>query len=145
MARFKAEMPTELMKVFSDLEDNVEDIFGEMTHAGAEIVYQNVLKNMKKSFKTTKSLEKGLKITRVYKTPSDDGINTHVGFYGYDGVPTKKYPKGVPISLKALAREYGTSVGEGGEAKKPFFRKSFKKQEIEDAMLKIQEKRIGDG
>ncbi|MBQ8892557.1 MAG: hypothetical protein IJ068_06825 [Bacilli bacterium] len=142
MARFKAEMPTELMKVFSDLEDNIEDIFGEMTQAGAKVVHQNVVRNMKKSFKNTESLEKGLKITRVYKTPSDDGINTHIGFYGYDGVPTKKYPKGVPIPLKALAREYGTSRG---EAKKPYFRKSFKKDEIEDAMLKIQEKRIGDG
>lgn len=135
-------MPTELMKVFSDLEDNIEDIFGEMTQAGAKVVHQNVVRNMKKSFKNTESLEKGLKITRVYKTPSDDGINTHIGFYGYDGVPTKKYPKGVPIPLKALAREYGTSRG---EAKKPYFRKSFKKDEIEDAMLKIQEKRIGDG
>ena len=50
---------------------------------------------------------------------------------------TKKHPKGVPISLIALAREYGTSSGEG---KKPFFRKSFKKAEIEAEMKKVQEK-----
>ena len=145
MARFNVEMPREIIKQFSNLEDNIEDILGEMTQAGAKVVHDNVVKNMKKSFKKTDSLEKGLKITRTYKTPSDDGINTHIGFYGYDGIPTKKYPKGVPIPLKALAREYGTSrKGKQVEAKKPFFRISFKKQQIEDAMLKIQEKRIGD-
>lgn len=141
MAKFNSEIPNELIQHFTDLEDNVEEIFGEMTQAGAKAVYKNVVSNMKKSFKTTKSLEKGLKITRVYKSPSDDGINTHIGFYGYDGESiSKKNPKGTPIPLKALAREYGTST----EAKKPFFRKSFKKQEIENAMLKVQEKRLGE-
>ena len=37
----------------------------------------------------------------------------------------------------SLAREYGTS---SGESKKPFFRKSFKKAQIENAMKKVQEK-----
>ena len=138
MAKFNAEIPNELIKVFSDLEDNIDTIFGEMTKAGAKVVYKNVLSNMKKSFKTTRSLEKGLKITRVYKTISDDGINTKVAFYGYDGIPTKKYPKGKPIPLKAQAREYGTPT----EAKKPFFRKSFNKQQIEAEMLKVQDKYI---
>ena len=36
-----------------------------------------------------------------------------------------------------MAREYGTS---NGEAKKPFFRKSFKKDEIENEMRKVEEK-----
>lgn len=142
MARFKNEVPADLIKQFEDLEDNLEDIFGKMTKAGAEVVFKNVTNNMKKSFKTTRSLEKGLKITRVYKTPSDDGINTHVGFYGYDtDNVSKRYPKGVPIPLKALAREYGTPT----EDKKPFFRKSFKKSEIEQAMQAVQDKYIGDG
>lgn len=142
MARFKNEVPTDLIKEFEGLEDNIEDIFGKMTKAGAEVVHKNVISNMRKSFKTTRSLEKGLKITRVYKTPSDDGINTFIGFYGYDKESkSDKYPKGKPIPLKALAREYGTPT----EAKNPFFRKSFKKQEIEQEMLKVQEKYIGDG
>lgn len=132
MARFNAEIPSELLKVFEGLETNCEDIFGKMTKAGAEVVYKNVKSNMKSVFKTTKSLEKGLKITKVYKTPSDDGINVHVGFYGYD-------ENGVPIPLKAMAREYGTSRG---EQKKPFFRKSFKKSQIEQEMLKVQDKYI---
>lgn len=132
MAKFKNELPYELMKVFEDLETNCDEMFGEMCKAGAEVVYNNALANMKKAFKSTRSLEKGLKITKVYKTPSDDGINVHVGFYGYT-------EDGVPIPLIALAREYGTSKG---EAKKPFFRKSFKKKDIEQAMQKVQDKYI---
>ena len=132
MAKFHSELPNDLMKVFEDLETNCDDMFGEMCKAGAETVYSKVKANMGKVFKSTKSLEKGLKITRVYKTPSDDGTNVHVGFYGYT-------EDGVPIPLIAQAREYGTSKG---EAKKPFFRKSFKKKDIEQVMQKVQDKYI---
>lgn len=136
MAKFHSELPNDLMKVFEDLETNCEDMFGEMCKAGAQVVYARVKANMGKVFKSTKSLDKGLKITRVYKTPSDDGINVHVGFYGYT-------EDGVPIPLIAQAREYGTSrEGKDHEAKKPFFRKSFKKKEIEEAMQKVQDKYI---
>ena len=136
MARFKNELPYELMKVFEDLETNCDEMFGEMCKAGAEVVYNNVMTNIKKAFKSTRSLEKGLKITKEYKTPSDDGINVHVGFYGYND-------EGVPIPLIAQAREYGTSRnGKEHEKKKPFFRKSFKKSEIEQAMQKVQDKYI---
>ena len=142
MARFSAELPNDLIKLFEGLKKNCTDIFGEMVEAGAETVYRNVQSNMSKSFKTTSSLEKGLKKTRVYKTPSDDGINVKVAFYGYDSDKvTKKYPNGVPIPLIAMAREYGTS---SGERKKPFFRKSFKKKEIEQAMKRVQDKHIKD-
>lgn len=132
MAKFQSELPNELIKVFEDLETNCEDMFGEMCKAGAKVVYDNVISNMGKAFKSTKSLEKGLKVTKVYKTPSDDGINVHVGFYGYND-------EGVPIPLIAQAREYGTSKG---EAKKPFFRKSFKKKDIEQEMQQVQDKYI---
>ena len=132
MAKFHSELPNDLIKVFEDLETNCEDMLGEMCNAGAKVVYSNVKSNMSKAFKSTRSLEKGLKITKVYKTPSDDGINVHIGFYGYND-------EGVPIPLIAQAREYGTS---SGEKKKPFFRKSFKKKDIEEAMQKVQDKYI---
>ena len=132
MAKFQSELPNDLMKQLEDLTNKCEDVFGEMTKAGAEVVYKNIRSNMANAFKSTKSLDKGLKITKVYKTPSDDSINTHVGFYGY----TKD---GTPIPLIAMAREYGTSRG---EAKKPFMRKSFKKKEIEQAMMQVQNKYI---
>lgn len=135
MAKFKEELPYELMKVFEDLETNCDKMFSEMCQAGAGVVYSNVKSNMRKAFKSTKSLEKGLKKTKVYKTPSDDGVNVHVGFYGYT-------EDGVPIPLIAMAREYGTSRG---EAKKPFFRKSFKKKDIEQAMQKVMDRRYIKG
>ena len=135
MAKFQSELPYELMKVFEDLEKDCGKMFGEMCNAGAGVVYGNVRSNMHKAFKSTKSLEKGLKRTKVYETPSDDGINVHVGFYGYT-------EDGVPIPLIAQAREYGTSRG---EAKKPFFRKSFKKKDIEQAMQKVIDRRYLKG
>jgi hypothetical protein len=141
MAKFKQELPTDLINQIEDLNRKSEDIFGEMVQAGGEVVYNLVVSNMKGSFKTTKSLMGGLKLTKVYRTPSDDGIATHVGFYGYDqdSKPTKRHPQGTPIPLIAQAREYGTSRGED---KKPFFRKSFKKKQIEQAMMQVQEKHI---
>jgi hypothetical protein len=140
MAKFQCEVPSELMNKFRDLENETKNMLGEMVNAGAETVYKNVQSNMKKSFDDTTPLEKGLRKTRIYETPSDDGINVKVAFYGYDSSKvTKKYPKGVPIPLMAIAREYGTS---SGERKKPFFRKSFKKTEIEQAMLQVQENYI---
>ena len=141
MAKFNAELPNDLMKVFEDLETNTPQMMGEMCQAGAEVVYNKVKANLGKAFARTETLLKGLKITKVYNTPSDDGINVHVGFYGYDAEskPTKRHPKGTPIPLIAMAREYGTSRG---EQKKPFFRKSFSKKEIEEAMMEVQNRYI---
>ena len=140
MAKFKAELPNDLIKTFEELETNSSVMMGEMCKAGAEVVYQKVCSNIGKAFERTATLLKGLKITKVYETKSDDGINVHVGFYGYDtSKVSKAYPKGKPIPLIAMAREYGTS---SGEKKKPFFRKSFSKKDIEQAMLAVQSKYI---
>lgn len=140
MAKFNAELPNDLIKAFDELETNADIMMGEMCQAGAEVVHKKVVANLGKSFKSTGSLLKGLKVTRVYKTPTDDGINVHIGFYGYDtDKVSKAYPKGVPIPLIAMAREYGTS---SGEKKKPFLRKSFSKKEIESAMMDVQKKYI---
>lgn len=141
MAKFQSELPNDLIKDLEKLGNECEKMIGEMTQAGAEVAYKLIKSNLASAFKSTKSLEQGLKITKVYKTSSDDGINTYVGFYGYvkDSKKTKRHPYGTPIPLIAMAREYGTSRG---EAKKPFMRKSFKKKEIEQAMLKVQNKYI---
>lgn len=149
MARFKMELPTDLINQFKALSDNSEKMIEEMTEAGAKVVYDNVISNMQGSFQDAHKLTPYLKITRTYKTPSDDGINTKVGFYGYykDKVFTVKNKKngniysyvGVPVPLIVRAREFGSS---SGEAKKPFFRKSFNKNQIENAMLQVQKKYI---
>ena len=78
MAKFNAELPHDLMKVFDELETDAPIMMGEMCKAGATVVYNKMLKNMRKAFKRTETLEKGLKVTKVYKTPSDDGINVHI-------------------------------------------------------------------
>lgn len=151
MARIKMELPTELINQFKALADNSEKMIEEMTEAGANVVYNNVIENMQGSFKDANKLRPYLKITRTYKTPSDDGINTKVGFYGYykDKTFTVSNKKngdiysyvGVPVPLIVRAREFGSS---SGEAKKPFFRKSFNKSQIESAMLQVQKKYIKD-
>lgn len=151
MARFKMELPTELINQFKALSDNSEQMIEEMTEAGAKVVYNNVITNMQGSFEDANKLKPYLKITRSYKTPSDDGINTKVGFYGYykDKTFTVRNKKngdiyqyvGVPVPLIVRAREFGSS---SGEAKKPFFRKSFNKSQIENAMLQVQKKYIKD-
>ena len=133
MAGFDLELPDDLVSNLKMITEKTDEMFGRMTKAGADVVYKEVMNNMKSSFKSTKSLEKGLRITKTYKTKSDDGINTKVGFYGYND-------KNIPIPLIALAREYGTSRG---EKKKPFFRKAFNNTTaIENAMLKVQEEYI---
>ena len=143
MAKFNADLPNDLIKSFEELETNVPMMMGEMCKAGATVVYDKVVKNLGKAFKKPDTLLKGLKVTKVYKTPSDDGINVHIGFYGYDAdKKTKAHPKGVPIPLIAMAREYGTSLGEKAV---PFLRKSFTKKDIEKAMLEVQSKYIDEG
>lgn len=54
-----------------------------------------------------KGLHEGLGLAKMQ---DDDGfINTKVGFDGYNGVVTKKFPKGQPNALIARAVESGTS------------------------------------
>jgi hypothetical protein len=137
MAKFQLELPTEIMKDFQKVYDNADEIFGEMTKAGAEVVEKNIISNVPESIRNSKMM-RCLKLTKVYKTPSDDGINTKVGFYGYF---QNENGKTVPAPLVANVFEYGRS--NLPFPKHPFLRKSFKKSEIESAMLKAQKKASG--
>ena len=129
---FKLELPTEIMKDIEKVYKNADEILGEMTRAGAEVVRSNVESLVPDGIKHSKMMN-CLKVTETYRTPSDDGINTKVGFYGYfeneDGKTT-------PAPLVANVFEYGRSGAPF--PKQPFMRKSFKKKEIEEAMLKAQ-------
>lgn len=139
MAKFKAELPAELIQQFKALADGgAKTMIKEMVDAGADVVLKNVKANMASSFDDASRLEKNLVKTKVYKTPSDDGENSKVAFYGYF---VNEQGKTVPAPLVAQAREYGTSRG---EAKKPFIRKAFKKNEITQAMLKVQERHLNN-
>ena len=137
MAQFNLELPTDIMKDFQNIMNDSDKIFGAMTQAGADVVEKNIIANLPDAIRKSKMM-KCLKKTKVYKTPSDDGINTKVGFYGYfeneDG-------KTVPAPLVANVFEYGRS--NAPFPKHPFMRKSFKKSEIEQAMLKAQKEASG--
>ncbi len=134
---FKLELPTEIMKDIESLYKNTDEIMGAMTRAGAEVVQNNIQANIPEGIRSSKMMN-CLKVTKTYKTPSDDGINTKVGFYGYfeneDGRRT-------PAPLVANVFEYGRSTEPF--PKHPFMRKSFKRQEIEAAMLKAQSEASG--
>jgi len=137
MARFTLQLPDEVIADFQRIYDDAEKIFGEMTTAGAEVVKKNIIANVPASFRKS-NIMKCLKITRVYKTPTDDGINTKTGFYGYF---TNENGKKTPAPLVANMFEYGTT--KKNYPKKPFMRKSFRKADIERAMLEEQRKSSG--
>lgn len=137
MARFEMQLPDEIMKDIQMLNDNYEQIFGGMTKAGAEVSMSNIRASLPAGIRDSNMI-RCLKMTQTYKTPSDDGINTKVGFYGYfineNGVRT-------PAPLVANVFEYGRS--NAPFPKQPFLRRSFSKGKIEKAMLEAQLKLSG--
>lgn len=137
MAKFELELPTDIMKDFQKIHDNADEIFGKMTKAGAEVVESNIRANVPEGIRNSKMMD-CLKVTKVFKTPSDDGINTKVAFYGYF---KNENGETVPAPLVANVFEYGRSGLPF--PKQPFMRKSFKKGEIEQAMLKAQREASG--
>ena len=132
MAKFELELPDSIIDDLDHIYLNCDLIFGKMTRAGAEVVMKNVKKNVPKSFLGSNIMH-CLYMTKPYKTPSDNGINTQVGFYGYF---INKKGKKVPAPLVANVFEYGRS--DATFTKHPFFRKSFRKDEVEKAMLQAQ-------
>lgn len=137
MAKFVAELPDAILKDFEKIYGSTEKIFGEMTKAGAQVAYNNIVANVPEAIRTSGMMDT-LMISRVYRTPSDDGINTKVLFNGYfineDG-------KRTPAPLVANVFEYGRS--NAPFPKQPFLRKSFRKAEIEKAMLEAQKQASG--
>ena len=139
MARMEVELPTELMKTFEELNVNTQKMLEEMTQEGAKTVLANVKADVPPSFHNSNIMQ-CLKITRPYYTPSDGGRNTKVAFYGYfeneDGEKT-------PAPLVCNLFEYGRSSSP--YPRHPFMRKSFKKVQIETAMLRVQDKYLPKG
>ena len=150
MAKFKMELPTEIIKQMETVNKNADEIFGAMTRAGAAVVEQRMRDG------APDDLKPFVTHTRTYKTPSDGGINTKVMVKGYlpfsnparkvfsrSGGSGKKYEttKGVPAEFLANLYEHGRSTAPW--PKRPFMRKSFKRKEIEAAMLKAQSEASG--
>ena len=138
MAAFIGSLPDELIKMFETLEVDTTKMLGEMVTAGAETARKNVTAKMPKQLSNSLFANGDtVSISRVYKTPSDDGINCQVRIDGYfinrNGVKT-------PAPLVANMFEYGSSSRK--YPKQPFFRQSFNQKEIEKVMLKVQERYI---
>ena len=135
MAEFEMQLPDDVLKDVDFLYSNADSIFGQMTRAGAKVVQKMIRANVPDSFRSSNIMD-CLKVTRTYKTPTDDGINTKVAFYGYF---TNSHGVKTPAPLVCNVFEYGsTKFG-----KQPFMRRSFNKSEIEQAMLKEQKKATG--
>lgn len=136
MAKFEMTLPSEILDDIKRIHDNSEQIFGEMTKAGAEVVYNNIQTNVPASWRDSNIMD-CLQITKVYRT-SDNAINTKVAFYGYFENSQKQI---VPAPLVANVTEYGRSTSD--YPKHPFMRKSFRKADIQKAMIEAQKTQSG--
>lgn len=139
MAKFEANLPTDLIKTFDELNVNTQKMLEEMTQEGAKTVLANVKANVPASFHNS-GIMNCLKITRPYFTPSDGGRNTKVAFYGYFMNHNGKKSYKTPAPLVCNLFEYGRSSSP--YPRHPFMRKSFRKGQIEAAMMKVQDRYI---
>lgn len=135
MANFVGGLPTDLIKKFEQLEIDTNKMLSDMVKAGADVVRNNVNGKIPRELK--KVVDSGAKVSKVYKTPTDDGINQQVVISGYF---VNKWKQVTPAPLVANLFEYGRSGA--SYPKKSFFRASFNQSQIEQAMLKEQEKYI---
>ena len=137
MAKFTADIAESVLKDISYIDKQFENIFGGMTKAGAEVVYKNVISALPESLRSS-GFSSHVKLSKVYRTPSDDGINTKVMITGYF---INKDGRKTPAPLVANMFEYGSSKRK--YPKQPFFRKSFKKSQIMKAMEEAQKNLSG--
>ena len=137
MAKLVIDIDDSVLKDISYIDKQFDHVFGGMTKAGAEVVYKNVRSALPESLRSS-GFSSYVKLSRVYKTPSDDGINTKVMITGYF---INKDRRKTPAPLVANMFEYGSS--KKNYPKQPFFRKSFKKSQIMKAMEEAQKSLSG--
>lgn len=137
MAKLKIEIPNDILKDIEFMQKNCEVVFGEMCKTGAEQVYQNILSNLPSAVANS-DMRNCLKITKKFITPSDQGINVKVGFFGYFYNEKNQL---VPAPLVANIWEYGRSSSDFPSH--PFMRKSFRVGEIKKVMLEKQKELTG--
>lgn len=137
MAKLVMDIDDSVLKDISYIDKQFDHIFGGMTKAGAEVVYKNVISALPESLRSS-GFSSHVKLSKVYKTPSDDGINTKVMITGYF---INKDGRKTPAPLVANMFEYGSD--KRTYPKHPFFRKSFKKSQIMKAMEEAQKSLSG--
>ncbi len=134
LARLTFKSGDEYAIKLSRLATKSDEIAKKAIYEAAEVVADKIKDNIEKlpedSFRYLQKGEKFSGIPARQKkdlidsfgiTPMDkdsDGWNVKIGFDGYGGSPTEKYPKGLPNQLLARAVESGSSVRQ----KTPFVR-----------------------
>lgn len=91
MAQFTMTLPIQTMREIERLYSNSLEAYEMMTQAGAQVVYDEVKKNMRYAFKEPKKLEPYLRITKPYRSCDGSIVKTKVGFYGYYKKGDKPY------------------------------------------------------
>ena len=160
MAKFVAQLPTDILKDVNFLEKNCFEIFGGMTKAGAQHAGENMKARATKAFKSGvgAKVASKMKITKTYETKKKE-ITTKAAFYGYiprkDGTRVKikgNYYSGVPVPLLCNLVEYGVKSSAMPKQfkeywdgqKHPFARPAFSDTNgIQAAMLKAQKELSG--
>lgn len=127
MAKFDSTIPYVIMKDFETLYRDSPEMYAEVLKAGGDVAYETVKANAPASFKKSNIMKK-LKMTKVYRTPSDGAINVKIGFYGYFINHNNRV---TPAPLVANVFEYGSSKF----PKHPFFRRSMRNRQIIIAMM----------
>ena len=130
MASFEMYIPEEIEKQIEKVTNDSHKVFGAMTQAGAQLVLDRL-----KATAPHPDIAANLKLTKIYETPSDGGINTKVYFGGH----TKR----TKIPLAQVAYEYEWGRSGRPFPKKPFIRKAYNKAKIEEVMKKKQKELTG--
>lgn len=104
-------------KLLDSLANDPIPFMKEVTYVGAAVMADGIRKEIQSTPTHSnaadgmtsieqKALLKGLGIS---KFDASDGVNVKIGFAGYGDIPTKKWPRGVPIPLTARSLIGGTS------------------------------------
>lgn len=136
MAKFEGATTDELMKQFKRLGLDVEKMTEEMVEAGAQVARDQIASRIPSSFRESLTSE-NITVSKVYRTPSDGGVNCQAQIVGYF---INKNGKKTPAPLVANMFEYGSTSRKYPKAS--FLRASFPKSQIEKAMLEVQKKYI---
>jgi len=148
MAKLKTEGIEETIKMLEKIEANTDEILTAAIEAGAKIVVKEMSSQIS-SLKTSsededdekryptqrelKSIQSGLGAAPV----QDNGtkMDTNIGFAGYDGKQTKRYPRGHSNKMLAAKFDKGSSFIKA----QPFFNKAKRNAEAKAtaAMQKV--------
>lgn len=121
------------------------DIFADELRKEAEAIPEEVFKHLDREEKFRSVAEKdkahlvdSLGISEFYD--KDGATFTSVGFDGYQGIPTKKYPNGIPNALLARSINSGSSVRQ----RYPFIDRAARKAKprVEAKMKEITEREM---